>query len=323
MTTAVMPARRQTDDGDGSDRRRGERTEAQWDAESVDNEHASTHLWIVNRGIDLLAKHADELPIAKRAVELLNTPSCRSNWQQGLLDADFKAVYNNGRSDLQLNASDVEVALSGATWESHFYDADTGKNYKGATSPTALTEAESHIQRSMEDGGRLAADNAKSCYELGLAFHYFTDLTQPMHASNFTAVDRPAKLHSNLEGYALEIQDRFPLADWSGAPSGEVHDFIVKTAKDSKALFAPGVKAVVNAYNRNKWAHGVLCRDIEVDPLRFIERQHVDYKVCWAGDAEVDAAVGNSLHAAQDHTAEFIYLVVSKGLGSGSSATES
>src|SRR4051812_10879167 len=69
-----------------------------WDAESSDIESESTHLWIVDRGIDLLAKHA-EIRVAALVVETLNEPVCRTNWQQGLLDADFKAIYNDGTSD--------------------------------------------------------------------------------------------------------------------------------------------------------------------------------------------------------------------------------
>jgi hypothetical protein len=145
-------------------------------------------------------------------------------------------------------------------------------------------------------------------------------MTQPMHAVNFTAVMHPAKLHSNLEGYAMEIQDRYPLHVWSGAPSGEIHDFIMKTAKDSKALWIPGVKAVVGAYNKRKWDHGVMCRDIDANPLRFIERQHIDYRICWEGDPDVDAAVGTTLTSAQDHTAGFIYLVAAKALGAADPA---
>jgi phospholipase C len=322
LTTAVVACSAQSDEGDGAGGEDVGATEGKWDAESVDNEHASTHLWIVNRGIDLLGKHP-ELPVAKSAFAFMNEPNCRTNWQQGLIDADFKAVYNNGRHDLAQGANDAQVALSGATWESHFFDVDTGKNYKGATSPTALTEAETHIKRSMEDGaGRLASGNAKACYELGLALHYYTDMTQPMHAVNFTATMHPAKLHSNLEGYAMEIQARYPLDEWSGAPSGEMHDYILKTARDSKALWEPGVKAVVGAYNKRQWDHGAMCRVLDANPLRFIARQHIDYRVCWEGDPDVDAAIGTTLTSAQDHTAKFIYLVAAKALGAAEPPTE-
>ncbi|HEY8074658.1 MAG TPA: hypothetical protein VIF62_11120 [Labilithrix sp.] len=281
-----------------------------WDAESVDNESRSTHLWIVNRGIDILAKHQD-LPAAARAVAVLNDQACRSQWQQGLLDADFKAEYNNGETDLALGADDLQVALSKASWKSHFYDPDTQLNYKGERSPTARTEANSHLSRAKENHIGSSDANATACYELGLTLHYFTDITQPMHASNFTAVDRPAKLHSNLEGYSMTIQARYPLADWSAQPSGEVDDFIQKSAKDSKALFPKGAQAVIDAYNKNEYKDGIWCRNIAAPSWRFLEQQHIDYKECWAGDAGVDAMVGDTLKAAQDHTAQFLFLVAS------------
>jgi hypothetical protein len=96
LTTAVVACSAQSDDGggDGSGGDVGV-TEGKWDAESVDNEHSSTHLWIVNRGIDLLAKHP-ELPIAKGAVRFMNDASCRKNWQQGLLDATSRPSTTTG-----------------------------------------------------------------------------------------------------------------------------------------------------------------------------------------------------------------------------------
>jgi phospholipase C len=283
--------------------------ESAWDAESADHEGDSTHLWIVNRAIDILARHRDDA-VAARAVSVLDDKACRAQWQQGLLDADFKAQYNNGRTDMPTHPSDVQVALAGATWESHFYDPDTGKNYKGATSPTAFTEADSHIERAFAN--RLEAKGSTACYELGLALHYFTDLTQPMHATNFTALSRPAKLHSNLEAYAVEIQDRFPLADWSGKPRGAIKDFVHQTAKDSKPLFQAGVVAIVDAYNAHSGWDVVKCGNVEADWWRFLERQQIDHRSCWENNPGVDAMIGNTLKSAQDHTAKFIYLVAQR-----------
>ncbi len=281
--------------------------EGAWDAESADHEDASTHLWIVNRGIDILAKHADSDPVAKRTVAVLNDDACRKQWQQGLLDADFKHQYNNGNFDIAPGANDVQVGLSQASWKSHFFDPDTGKNYKGETSPTAFTEAKAHFSAATEN--HLENKGATACYELGLALHYYTDLTQPMHATNFTALDRPAKLHSNLEGYAVKIQARYPLADWTGAPTGSLSDFVMKTAKDSKPLFMEGVTAVVAAYKAYVGWHLLTCRNIDAAAWRFVERQHVDYSYCWEGNAGVDAQIGKTLISAQDHTAQFLYLV--------------
>lgn len=315
LSTAVACST-QTDASDGEDDGAGGASQpSAWDAQSVDNEVSSTHLWIVNRGMDILAKHP-ELPAAKLATQFMNSESCKKQWQQGLLDADFKGAYNGGRFDLPLNPNDALVGLSGATWASHFYDPDTGKNYKGDTEGTALTEADGHLRNAFESGpAKVREGNAKSCYEIGLALHYFTDLTQPMHASNFTAVDRPAKLHSNLEGYATEIQARYPLEDWSATPRDmDLHDYVIDTAKATKTLWVPGVQAVVNAYKSREWQEGILCRDIDASPLRFIERQHIDHKACWAGDPGVDKAIGHTLMQAEERTAGFVYLIAKKAM---------
>ena len=304
LSSLLACATETTDDAPGEDDPGV--TEGAWDAESADHEDASTHLWIVNRGIDILAKHSDD-PVAKRMVSIMNDASCRKQWQQGLLDADFKAAYNNGTRDMAPGANDAQVALAQASWKSHFFDPDTGKNYKGETSPTAYTESNGHFKNALES--KLETKAASACYELGLTLHYYTDLTQPMHASNFTAVDRPLKLHSNLEGYAVTIQARYPLADWTGKPTGSVKDYVMQTAKDSKPLFLEGVTAVVAAYKAYTGWHILTCRNIDAEAWRFVERQHVDYSYCWSGNAGVDAQIGKTLISAQDHTAKMIYLM--------------
>ncbi len=305
-----------TDEQSDGDTDEPESTEGAWDAESADHEKDSTHLWIVNRGIDILAKHGSD-EVAKKTVAIMNDAQCRKNWQQGLLDADFKGQYNNGNEDLPLNPSDIQVARAGTTWESHFFDPDTGKNYKG-TPKTAYTEASSHVELAL--GQRLQEKTAKACYELGLALHYYTDLTQPMHASNFTAVNQPLKLHSNLEGYSMKIQARYPLADWSGQPTGKVNDWLLQTAKDSKPLFKAGALAIEQAYKDYSGWHILTCRKVGISDWRFLEKQHIDYTYCWAGNPKVDEMVGNTLKSAQDHTAKFLYLV-GKQLPTSTSST--
>lgn len=300
LSAAVTACAAQSDDANPTS---PDEQASAWDAESATNEAESTHLWIVNHAIGVLAKHTDD-PVAARMSALLDDATCRASWQQGLLDADFKAAYNNGRHDMPTHPSDAQVALAGATWESHFYDPDTGRNYKGAVAPTARTEAKLHLDRAIE--GNVADRDPDGCYELGLALHYYTDLTQPMHASNFTALDRPSKLHSNLEGYSLEIQDRYPLSDWSGAPSGTLDDFVLQTARDSKPLFKEGVDVIVSAYAEYRGWHIITCSNLDYLHWRLDERY------CWEGNPRVDAIVGKSLLSAQDHTAKFLYLVAQR-----------
>ena len=49
------------------------------------------------------------------------------------------------------------------------------------------------------------------CYDLGLALHYLTDITQPMHASTFDAFKEPIMLHAVFEEYVPTIQGQFPV----------------------------------------------------------------------------------------------------------------
>src|SRR5687768_10939438 len=133
-----------------------------WETESPTEELHSTHLWIVNRAVDQLGRQGTSH--ANRAYRLLTGATCRARWQQGLFDADYKAPYHGGWSDLRVGATMLEIALSGATWASHFYDPSTGVNYEGDATPTARTEALAHASTARS---RLAAgDLSRGCYEL-------------------------------------------------------------------------------------------------------------------------------------------------------------
>src|SRR6185437_2592082 len=148
----------------------------------------------------------------------LDASDCRPSWHQGLADADFKAAYNGGWFDVPVGGSTAELILAGATWNSHFYDPDTGLNYEGQSSPTAYDQALAHLANART---KLPTNRAGACYELGLSLHYFTDITQPMHASNYTAKDWPLELHSNYESYAMTVQARYATTTWAGPTSGD------------------------------------------------------------------------------------------------------
>jgi hypothetical protein len=213
----------------------------------------------------------------------MNDKQCRTAWQNGLLEADFLAPFNAAGADLNVPngdaasniealEADFEVAASHASWMSHFFDPDTGKNYLGFANsselPTGLGQtANRAIKPQVEVNGpvpvegkgsalhRLArarnllagvdvsADHpreptdrrSRGCYELGLALHYFTDLAQPMHSANFAATNRPRLLHSHWETYAMAVQAKFVRSDWSAGPEGEPADVAQSTAVAAKA----------------------------------------------------------------------------------------
>jgi phospholipase C len=258
-----------------------------WEAESPTEELHSSHLWIVNRAVEQLGRQSSTA--AQRAYRLLTGSTCKSRWQQGLFDADYKAPYHGGWSDLRVGATTLEIALSGATWASHFYDPSTGVNYEGDAAPTARTEALAHASVART---RLAAgDLTRGCYSLGLALHYFTDITQPMHAVNFTATDWPLKLHSNVEHRGMDVQAAYAITTTValsvGTATRELDDAAWRSADQWLTLWS----AVERAYASRCWS-------ISLYPY--------DSTSCWQGDARVDAAIGASLRTAQTATAEWV-----------------
>jgi len=114
-----------------------------WDIDSYTDESKATHLFIVNRALDLLGD-PDRAPnpnASRLRREMLENSTCNEAWRRGLYDADYRAEFNGGNKDITPESGDLEILASGATWASHFYDPDTQKNYEGNTSPTARTQA--------------------------------------------------------------------------------------------------------------------------------------------------------------------------------------
>jgi phospholipase C len=264
--------------------------QADWDAESVNDETQSTHLWIVNRAIDLLATRSE--PQAVAAVALLRASDCVPQWHQGLADADFKGAYNGGAFDVPVGGSTTLLVLSGATWAGHFYDPDSGLNYKGQKSPTAYDQALAHLANVR---AQLAKNRATACYELGLSLHYFTDITQPMHASNYTAKDWPLELHSDYESYGMTEQARFVATTWAGPTSGDASAQLLAAAHASKPRWPTLKTAITNAYA----ARG--CGKFS--------SYWTDHTNCWEGDASVDAQLGVELVASQQATASYLFAI--------------
>ena len=267
----------------------------EWNAQSFHEETSSTHLWIVDRALDLL-EHQGDADRTRAFREMMSSEPCQRAWQQGLLDADFLAAYNDGWSDTKPGDREAKILLSGATWKSHFYDPDTEKNYFDETSPTARTEAEKHL--GMGSKAWSSRDTKTACYELGLSLHYMTDVTQPMHAVNFTAISRPFGLHTDFEEYAMTVQDRFVLEATTRVDVSEdasPDSVFVAAAHTSKSLWP----ATIGAIQANFDEDGKEC-----DRGAF----KAD-KECWQGDPALDVELGKALTEAQKSTARYLYAV--------------
>lgn len=161
---------------------------------AVFQEKNNTHLWIVNRAAELLR---DEGEAGRLVYELVKPGVGRigdefhDNVCRGVYDPDRRAPYTDPLLPFGLCP----------TWKSHFYDPDTQTNWLGQKRMTAVTRATTcyHLAR---EAHRLN-HRGLAGYLLGVTLHYMGDLTQPMHAANFTWLSsRPCGYHTAFEEYA-------------------------------------------------------------------------------------------------------------------------
>ena len=133
----------------------------------------------------------------------------------------------------------------------HFYNPNTGKNYVGQTSNTALTNAVAHYDSAISAAN---SGNMTLAYEyLGRCLHYIQDICQPHHAANITAVNYA---HSRFEGYAYENVTEFT-ENCNSISSFHYNNALsnsVSTLTHNAALKAYSMADDVdNVLNQDKW----------------------------------------------------------------------
>lgn len=244
----------------------------------------NTHLWILNRALDMLSASSE--PKAKRAAGILNESSCKLELMDGLWDADD--------GDL---ADRPEKAAG-----SHFYNAAgldaTGKAtntiaYMFGIDVGLIRNARSSIKDRLSRIGDLTRPG--QCRDLGIALHYLTDLTQPMHSSSFSGGQSPLMLHPVMEEYVPTIQSRFPVnAAWDGRWSAmNPENVLIQTSIKSNSL-APGLMKVLGS---NSTICSMLTDVLYTGP-------------CFVHDGAVDSKIGEILRDGYQSTASFIHSVV-------------
>jgi phospholipase C len=185
----------------------------------------NTHIWLTDHAVNLIRRES----AAGRQFAALIMARENGFYQavcRGLLDADKKAPFNN--------------PLFGKipTWASHFYDPDSATNWLGQDAPTAVSDGSLYYQLARES--YLSGDLREAGYTLGLSLHYMTDLTQPMHAANFTWFDSwPFGYHTAFEGYARRNLSRFgtPRFYHPVLPASEPEAFLMAVARRAKDRF--------------------------------------------------------------------------------------
>ncbi|WP_168167783.1 hypothetical protein [Duganella sp. HH101] len=218
--------------------------DVQWD----DKEHER----LVANAFAIVKAHG-AIPGARRATELFKEEAFRGGLFKGLRDADDKGEYNDSIGIIP-------------TYKSHFFNPATGKNWWGDTAPTALTQAIVFAYKSLsycalledqpqQPEAQLKEWRTQAGYALGLALHYVTDLSQPMHAANF--INWPLSgdwRHSGFEALAELVGAKFQLdpasvrADQIDPDSLNCHslkDLIMALSQQQKALYDSKLKPLL------------------------------------------------------------------------------
>lgn len=251
----------------------------------------NTHLWVVNQAIELLKNN--DSSIAQQAVEKLNNSECRASWEKGLWDAD----------DPDGDLVDSPSTSAGGT---HFYNAAGHDawgdpiDYKtymiAGTSKDSNGNARIEAKSNIDKIGHF--EDTDDCYSLGLALHYATDMTQPMHTTGFSGASIPIMLHPTLEEYIPTIQTRFPgTATWDQAYSDMEPDLVFHEIALKSAGFSEGLMDVLENDD------GTFCTMTPESGITYSG-------YCFLNDADVDNKMGEILKAGYQTVASYLYSVI-------------
>lgn len=232
-----------------------------WSADngSVYEHTENTHLWIVDGGLGILSRN----PETRFIYDYIMVHPNWNRMAKGLYDADHVFEFKK------------------TMWAQHFYDPYKGRTFGLASAfgaESAKVKGQTYFDKSIE----CYKDNnlADAMYYFGVSLHYFTDISQPMHANNFTAVDSPVGYHVKYEQYT----------DWIKKDSAlETSEYITldgETAGDwvhENALRAyPHFQPLIDAYNNHE---GELWKEIVTEPtlerLRDSQKTVAGYVKFW------------------------------------------
>jgi hypothetical protein len=273
-----------------------------WETASVYDQTRSTHLWIVYQAATLAFGGGAEGQAATALIkpqpvsvkQAIGDPF-HDRLCQGLYDADNVDPWRDLGTFFQYVPW---VGKYAATYKSHFYDPDTGRNWWGDTSPTALTRGRSVAAYALDC--YLAGDLPNAGYYLGLALHYLTDVTQAMHAGNFTYLSSdPWGWHSEFEGRVMQLTGTpggvTPPSSYTSTTDTDWDSFVVTAASNSKTKYLSAI-----------------CPDLVTNAVRTVIGEQLVLVRSWQTDADtlwnqnVLPSVGPMLRDAITYTAQFL-----------------
>jgi len=127
------------------------------------------------------------------------------------------------------------------TFAGHFYDPDKGTNYLGGSSPTAKSNAISYFNAAVT---AYKSGNIEEAFiNLGKGSHYVSDLNEPHHASNLTAV---GSNHTAFEKYVDENKESVTISGNTLASSyyTTAKNTSLSTLMQQKAVYAKSLVSI-------------------------------------------------------------------------------
>lgn len=145
------------------------------------------------------------------------------------------------------------------TYAGHFYNPNTGKNWLGQTSPTAKSRAVSYFNSAVSEYKK--GNISTAIKYIGIGSHYVSDLNEPHHASNLTALNSN---HTEFETYVDTNRASFKIANntlsstvYQNAVNSSVSDLsqsaavyangLISKAKSSSTYYEAGNSSVTHA----------------------------------------------------------------------------
>lgn len=191
------------------------------------------YAWDSNEDVNIMDTHKS---ISVQAVKIIkNDMNTDTSIMQNLaiLEKNLNS-YKKGAVAPDFGQTGVDKDY--AQYQDHFFNPYTGKNFTYESwwylaekvDDTAESQTRNYVAQAV--GKWKDGNYAEASYLLGKATHYFTDLNEPHHASNLTALD-PTSYHSQFEKYVETIKNKF-LLDTIGEDKSEYNAFSDKNLAD-------------------------------------------------------------------------------------------
>ena len=218
----------------------------------------NTHLWVVNQALDLLQKEdpLGQTPLGAFVKELRTSATIRQQWEQGLWDADLPAYADADDHQGTHFYNPARKLRDGGFTPFDTYYTPKFVNKFDCKNAWACAAAQLKNVASYRLSDTNPQTQMTAAYHLGLALHYMTDITQPMHTSGWSGFDVPTNGHPQWEYYVPQIQHKFTVngqtrnlrfLDWQaqGANLDDPSIVLHRAALRSNG-FAPRLAAALN-----------------------------------------------------------------------------